>query len=150
MNKWALLFGVVFGMLVTLAGFTQYDVIHQGLMFHSARIFLIMGSSIAVSMLTLWVLERRGWTTPLGGPLRFKRLGIERKHIFGGIVFGIGWAVSGRCPAVSAAMFGSGKLMGLIVMAGLFTGTLLRDVVVDSMTRQAVSQPSGHDVQDML
>lgn len=129
MNRIGVLFGVTFGFVIALAKFTDYNVIHQGLLLHSARIYLIMASSMVVSTAVLWVLERRGWKTPIGGLLKLRRSPIAAKHIYGGVLFGIGWAVAGTCPAVSAAMVGSGRWMGIFVMVGLFLGTLLRDVV---------------------
>lgn len=129
MNIVAILFGVIFGALLVGARVTDYNVIHQGLLLQSAYVYLMMGSAMLVGLLCLWVLERMGWKTPLGGTLRLRRLSIGRKHILGGVLFGIGWAATGTCPAVSAAQLGSGTLAGAIVMGGLFVGTLLRDLV---------------------
>jgi uncharacterized protein len=129
MNIVATLFGVIFGALLVGSRVTNYNVIHQGLLLHSAYVYLMMGSAMLVGLLCLWVLERMGWKTRLGGPLRLRRLSIGRKHILGGVLFGVGWAVTGTCPAVSAAQLGNGILAGGVVMVGLFAGTLLRDLV---------------------
>lgn len=150
MKLTALLFGIAFGMLVTLAGFTHYDVIHEGLLLHNANIFLVMGSCMVVAMGLLWWMEQRQWITPMGGKLSLRRVRAERKHVFGGILFGIGWAVSGTCPAVSAAMFGSGFLMGGVVMIGLFIGTLLRDLVVRQQMKKFTDQSATFGSQEML
>jgi uncharacterized protein len=142
MKPLAAFMGVIFGFLLVSANFTEYDVIHQGLLLHNARIFLVMGSTMVISAGLLWVMEKRGWVTPLGGRLQLRRRSIERKHIYGGILFGIGWAISGTCPAVSAAMLGSGHLMGLFVMIGLFFGTLLRDMVVRWQSHRGRNLPT--------
>lgn len=132
----ALLFGIVFGALLAGSKVTNYNVIHSGLLLHSAYLFLLMGSAMATGFVVLWFLEKRNWKTWLGGPLKLKRLSIQRRHIIGGSIFGIGWAVTGTCPAVSAAQLGTGMLTGIIVMAGLFAGTLLRDISVNKSSRE--------------
>lgn len=129
MNVIAILFGVIFGALLVGSRVTDYHVIHQGLLLHSAYVYLMMGSAMVVGLGCLWILERAGWKTLLGGPLRLSRLTIGRKHILGGVIFGVGWAATGTCPAVSAAQLGSGTLTGVVVMAGLFAGTLVRDLL---------------------
>ncbi|MFC5530686.1 DUF6691 family protein [Cohnella yongneupensis] len=121
------LFGIAFGFLIALAQFTDYDVIHQGLLMKHAYIYLVMASSVVVSMLLLMLLTKLKWRTLLGGPLKLTKLPVRKHHIWGGALFGIGWAITGTCPTVSAAMVGTGKLLGLSVMAGLFVGVLVKD-----------------------
>ncbi|WP_091223642.1 DUF6691 family protein [Paenibacillus sp. BC26] len=87
-----------------------------------------MASSVIVSMILLWLLTKLKWRTLLGGPLKLPKLPIRKHHIWGGALFGAGWAITGTCPTVSAAMLGTGKLLGLSVMAGLLVGVLLKDV----------------------
>jgi uncharacterized membrane protein YedE/YeeE len=41
--------------------------------------------------------------------------------------FGIGWAITGSCPATSAAMLGSGIGYGAVVMVGIVLGVLIFD-----------------------
>lgn len=108
------LFGLAFGFLFAAAGLNQYDVIHSMLLLENFEPFLIIGSAMGTALPVLWILEKRGWHTPLGGPLALTRWRFERKHIGGGIVFGTGWAVTGACPGT----IGTGSLLGFVLMAG--------------------------------
>jgi uncharacterized membrane protein YedE/YeeE len=65
--------------------------------------------------------------TPLHGMLKVKRISVDKKHINGAVIFGIGWAITGICPATSAAMLGSGIGYGAVVMAGILLGVLIFD-----------------------
>jgi uncharacterized membrane protein YedE/YeeE len=136
-NRLGFLFGAAFGAVITAGRMNEYNVIHNGLRLTNLYMFFAMGSAIAVSMPLLYLLRRRGWATPLGGSLDLSTSPIERKHVLGGLVFGTGWAVAGTCPAPALAMAGSGGLLGLIVVAGIFFGLHLRDVVVDRSARTA-------------
>ena len=83
-------------------------------------VFLLMGSAIAVSAPLLWMLERRGIVTPLGGKLRLSRSMPERHHVRGAAMFGVGWAIAGTCPGPALVMVSSGALVGLVGAALIF------------------------------
>jgi uncharacterized membrane protein YedE/YeeE len=126
------LFGTAFGFLIALAGLNNYEVIHNMLLLQDFQPFLIMGSAVAVSLCMLFVLERRGWVTPLGGALSLGRNNIERHHLTGAAIFGTGWALAGTCPAPALAMAASGAGLGLVVAGGLFAGLYARGVVEEA------------------
>jgi uncharacterized protein len=141
-NPIAGLFGVAFGFGFSGAGLNQYDVIHQMLLLKNFDPFLIMASAMATALPILWLLERRQWTTPLGGPLHLNRWPIERKHVIGGVIFGAGWAVTGACPGTASTTLGSGSGMGIVLIAGMMLGTRLRDFHVQQTT-ESRSTTSG-------
>ncbi|CAN5508296.1 hypothetical protein BH24CHL1_BH24CHL1_10790 [soil metagenome] len=134
LNVVAALFGVAFGFLFAAAGLNQYDVIHSMLLLENFEPFLIMGSAMGTALPLLWILERRGFHTPIGGPLALTRWQFERKHIQGGIVFGTGWAITGACPGTISTTLGAGSLMGLVFMAGALAGIYARDGFVQRTT----------------
>jgi len=124
-------FGIAFGFLFAAAGLNQYDVIHRMLLLENLAPFLIMGSAMATAMPILWLLERRKWRTPLGGAMMLRRWPIERKHLWGGIVFGTGWAITGACPGTASTTLGSGSLLGAVLIVGMVLGIALRDAVAE-------------------
>ena len=131
LNGASLLFGAAFGFLFSAAGFNQYDVVHATLLLEYLDPFFVMGSSVVTSMLILWLLERRDWTTPLGGALTLRRWPVERKHVYGGMVFGTGWAIIGACPGTASTMLAAGSLLGVVPLAGILVGIAMRDRVVE-------------------
>ncbi len=122
MNRTALLIGAAFGFLVTAAGLSNYQVIHDMLLLREPDVFLLMASAIAVAAPLLVILERRRLRTPLGGELKVQRLPITRRNIFGAAVFGGGWAIAGTCPGPALAQIASGRLSGLFTALGIFAG----------------------------
>lgn len=134
------LFGLVFGFLFAAAGLNQYDVIHRMLLLRDLDPFLIMGSAMATALPLLWLLERRRWQTPLGGPLALRRWPVQRSQITGGVIFGIGWAVTGACPGTASTVLGAGSLLGLVLIAGMVAGAGLCDVAVGEPETAEVGQ----------
>ena len=127
LNIIGLLFGCGFGFVLGAAKLHEYDTIHRMLRFDEPDVFLLMGAAIATSLPLLWILERRKTQTLLAGPLVLSRSQPERHHVVGGALFGIGWAVSGTCPAPALVMLASGGLLGAVAISGLFVGISLRD-----------------------
>ena len=126
MNLFTFVVGLAFGFLMVAARLSDYTVIHDMLLLREPDVFLLMGSSFAVAMPLLWILRRRNWKTPIGGALQLDRVEIERKHVYGGALFGAGWAAAGTCPGPAIGMAVSGGVLGIVVMAGLGSGLILR------------------------
>lgn len=123
------LFGTAFGFLIALAGLNNYEVIHNMLLLDDLQPFWIMGSAMTVALTILFVLERRGWVTPLGEVMTLGRSSIRHHHIVGAAIFGTGWALAGTCPAPALAMGASGAMFGFVVAGGLFAGLQARALV---------------------
>ncbi len=149
MNIFIVLIGMAFGFLIVATGLSNYTVIHDMLLLREPDVFLLMGSSFAVAMPLLWILRRRSWKTPMAGELNLNRVPNERKHVYGGAIFGAGWAAAGTCPGPAIGMAASGGLLGLIVMAGLGSGIILRNLVAGNIffrrdTDLGQSQPAAN------
>ncbi len=134
-NLVALFFGLTFGFAFSAAGFNQYDIVHRTLLLQYWAPWLVFASAIGTAMPLLWILEARGWHTPLGGKLTPKRWEIGRDRVLGGAVFGVGWAVTGACPGTVSTMVVAGGLLGIVPLAGIIAGIVLRDVMVERAAR---------------
>jgi uncharacterized protein len=136
--------GAAFGFLIQAAGFGDADFIHRMLLFQNWYPWEVFASAIAVGIAAFWLLERRKWVTPLGGQLKLNRTAIKTRHIYGGLLFGLGWAFSTTCPVPAIAMVAGGGVLGLAVMIGLFTGVLIGDWVagghVPGLSRRPVER----------
>ncbi|MBI4280497.1 MAG: YeeE/YedE family protein [Armatimonadetes bacterium] len=141
MNALGFLIGAGFGFAIAATRLSDYDVIHNMLLLREPDVFLLMASAIGTAMPLLWLLQRRGWKTALGGPLKLNYSKVERKHITGGILLGTGWAAAGTCPGPALAMTVGGTTLGLVVMVGLTAGLFLRDAV--AVRDAQVAAPSG-------
>lgn len=119
------LFGVLFGVVLSRSGVTDYDA--SAAMFRLAdfHLFGVIGAAIVTAALGLWTLRRAGNRTVTGAPLELRRKPWHSGAIWGGLVFGMGWALSGACPGTALVQVGEGKLIALVTVAGIFGGTYL-------------------------
>jgi uncharacterized protein len=132
--------GVVFGFLLTASGLGDYDTIHDGLLLRNPYIYLMMASATGTAWVGLAVLRRVG-RTRFAGPLRLPHARIERRHVYGGAVFGLGFGVGATCPGITIAMTATGGLYGLVVLVGLIAGLWLRGRVERRQLQPLTTEP---------
>jgi uncharacterized membrane protein YedE/YeeE len=136
----ALAVGAAFGFLLTASGLGDYDTIHDGLLLRNPYIFLMMASAMAVAFAGLAVLRWLGHTR-FAGPLSLPHQRIERRHVYGGAIFGLGFGVGATCPGMTVAMTATGGLYGLVVLVGLLGGLWLRGSVERRQQRTPSTEP---------
>jgi uncharacterized membrane protein YedE/YeeE len=139
-----LLFGAGFGFVLAAANLHEYKTIHDMLSLEEFDVFLLMGGAIGVSLPLLWILERNKTKTVLAGTLTLSRSPIKRQNVIGGALFGVGWAVSGTCPAPALVMLASGAGLAAVTIAGLFIGLGLRDAQTSRKSGSAVAGDGEH------
>ncbi len=134
--------GLLFGFLLTGSRLGDPAVVSGGLALRDPYIFQMMGSAMVVATGGLLFMRRRG-VTVFGGALTLPRRPVERRHVYGGIVFGLGFGVAGACPGTAIAMAATGGIGGLLVLAGLIGGLRLRGAVERRERRHAdVPEPA--------
>lgn len=109
------LFGLLMGMSLTFIGFADYGELHRMFVFADLRLLLVFAGGVALSMVGFAVLAR-------GEKLARKPL--HKGSVPGGILFGLGWAITGACPSVALVQLGGGYLPALVTMAGIVMGVL--------------------------
>lgn len=107
-------FGALLGFVISAIGFTDYGELLKMLTFESLRMFLAFCGAVAVSIVGYRVLAT-------ARPLAKRRM--HPGVVVGGVLFGVGWAVSGACPGAAFAQLGQGKLWAIATLAGIALGT---------------------------
>ena len=58
-----------------------------------------------------------------GEEITFTNKKFNKGQIYGGLIFGLGWAITGACPGPLFAQLGSGSLAVIVVIASAIAGT---------------------------
>jgi uncharacterized membrane protein YedE/YeeE len=133
-------FGILFGFILSRARVTDYDVIAAMFRLADFHLFGVIGSAIATAALGFWLLRRAGNTTVSGAPLELRRKPWQPGAIWGGLLLGAGWALSGACPGTSLVQIGEGKLVAFITVAGILLGTFLYGWVKSAWSHPPVAR----------
>ena len=121
-----MLFGAAFGFLISWGTLTDPDTIRQMLRLEDAYVFLMMGGAVAVGFAGVKLLTRKPTRALVtGDPVVARTDRIERRHVVGSAMFGLGWAIADTCPGPVAAQLGQGLPWALCTAAGITGGVLL-------------------------
>ena len=126
-----LLAGVFFGFSLSRVGAAEYDLIYAMFAAEDFKLAWVMLSAIIVGFIGMRVLFGTGGRSIDGNPVAVNKKRLSRLNAAGGILFGIGWGMSGACPGTILAQLGEGKLLGLFTLAGIITGTYIYALLVE-------------------
>jgi uncharacterized membrane protein YedE/YeeE len=121
-----LLLGIAFGITLTQAEVLSWFRIQEMFRFHSPRMYFIIGSALAVAMLSVEIIKRYQIKTLAGEPIVIppKRMDRGIRYVLGGTLFGIGWALTGACPGPLFALVGNGLTVMIAAILSAIAGTL--------------------------
>ncbi len=115
------LIGVVFGVTLSWTGLTSPDVLREGLLFENAYLYLFFASAVLTSFVGLRLVKGR--RAPLTGQtVAWATQRVERRHIAGSLVFGLGWGIADACPGPIATQLGQGIWWSVFTLAGTLIG----------------------------
>ena len=125
MNPRHVLYGLVFGFLLTRIGATDYDAIAG--MFRLADLHLlgVIGLAVVANAAGFALLRKRQIRSASGAPLAMATKPMVPGLLTGALVFGSGWAIAGTCPGTALAMIGEGKLSSFATFTGILLGAWL-------------------------
>ncbi len=125
-----LLIGILFGIIMTKSEAISWYRIQEMFRFQSFHMYGIIGSALATGILMVQYIKRRHIKNDLGVEIEFpdKKKSIAR-YLFGGIVFGLGWALIGACPGPLYVLVGYGYTSYIIVILAAILGTFLYGLV---------------------
>jgi len=120
--------GTAFGLVLSRSGAADYDFIQKMFLFQDIQLYGIIGTAIVVTAPGLYLLKRHG-RTAAGAPLGVKAKPSHRGNAIGGVLFGIGWSMTGMCPGPIVVNVGEGKLYAIAALVGTLLGAYLLGTV---------------------
>jgi len=113
--------GTIFGFVLSRSGATDYNYIQAMFLFEDLQLYGIIGTAVLVTAPGVWLIRRRGRTL-LGGPIDIELKPLHRGNVAGGLLFGVGWSITGMCPGPILVNIGEGKLYAVAALAGALVG----------------------------
>lgn len=122
--KYALI-GLIFGIVFIKSEVISWFRIQEMFRFQSFHMFGIIGSAIAVGMLSIFLIRKLGLKTIYGEEVHIPGKTFNKGNVYGGLLFGLGWAITGACPGPLYAQIGFGSLAIVVTLLSAIAGTWL-------------------------
>jgi len=87
--------------------------------------FGVIGSAVVTGMLSILLIKKFNIKTIKGEKIELPTKQFNKGQIYGGLIFGFGWAITGACPGPLFAQIGSGFGVIIITLLSAVAGTWL-------------------------
>lgn len=125
-----LVVGMLFGVIMMKAEVISWYRIYEMFHFQSFHMYGIIGSAIFLGIIGITIIKKRNLKDLYGDTIKIvpKAKSLKR-YLFGGIIFGLGWALTGACPGPMFVLLGTGTPVILVAIAGAILGTFLYGLI---------------------
>lgn len=125
-----LLLGIFFGIVLAKAQVISWFRIYEMFRFESFHMYGIIGSAVVLGVLIVQLIKRTNLKAIDGTPIVIEpKANTYKASIFGGILFGLGWALVGACPGPIYILIGAGFWSFIIVLAAALLGTFVYGIL---------------------
>ncbi|WP_343748321.1 DUF6691 family protein [Fluviicola sp.] len=118
-----LIVGILFGIVFVKAEVVSWFRIQEMFRFQSFHMYGIIGSAIVVGMISVRLIKKFNIKTIYGEKIEFHPKQFNKGQIYGGFIFGLGWAITGACPGPLFAQIGTGALVIIVTLLSAVAGT---------------------------
>ncbi len=112
-------FGIVFVKSEVISWFRIQEMFHL----HSFHMYGIIGTAVIVGAISVFLLKKLNIKTLSGGEITFGGKPYNKGTVIGGLLFGIGWAITGACPGPLYANLGAGFGVATVIILSALAGT---------------------------
>ena len=126
-----LLIGIVFGVTMYKTEAISWYRIQEMFRFHSFHMYGIMGSAVLTAMLLMIPLQRRARAKGIAAAPRPFQHGVW----LGGLIFGMGWALTGACPGPLWIHIGAGTSVMFVAIFSALAGVFVYALVEPRLPR---------------
>jgi uncharacterized membrane protein YedE/YeeE len=129
-----LLLGIVFGIVMAKSEAISWYRIQEMFRFQAFHMYGIIGTAVVLGVSGVALIKKFNLRDFHGNPIMFypKEKSIAR-YLGGGIIFGLGWALSGACPGPMVVNIGYGYLPMIIVFFSAIVGTFFYGYFKDKL-----------------
>ena len=121
-----LLVGLLFGIVMTKSEAISWFRIQEMFRFQSFHMYGIIGVAVVLGAVMHWWMKKSGFKNVDGTAIEFAdKPDTYKASIFGGTLFGLGWAMTGACPGPLYTLVGHGLSIILVVIASALVGTFV-------------------------
>ena len=115
--------GMVFGMVIVKAEIISWFRMQEMFRLQSFHMYGVIGSAIGVGMLSVYFIKKFKVKTIYGEPIIIQPKKFNKGQVYGGLLFGLGWAMTGACPGPLFAQIGTGATVVIVTLLSAVAGT---------------------------
>ncbi len=115
--------GICFGILLVKSEVVSWFRIQEMFRLQSFHMYGVIGSAVVVGAISVWLIKKFNIRTIYGEKIEFSKRKFNKGQVYGGLIFGFGWAITGACPGPLYALIGSGATVVVVMVLSAVAGT---------------------------
>ncbi len=129
-----LFIGILFGIVMFKSEAASWFRIYEMFQFKSFHMYGIIGSALAIGVVMIQLIKRYQLKSAFGEPIVIPdKTKSFYRYSLGGIIFGLGWGLSGACPGPIFTLLGAGFLPIAVVLVFAVVGTWIYGLLMDRL-----------------
>lgn len=125
--------GFIFGVILIKAEVISWFRIQEMFRFQAFQMYGIIGSAVVIGIISVFLIKKYKIKTIKGEEIKIEPKTFSKGNIIGGLMFGLGWAMTGACPGPLYALVGSGLLIVAVVLLSAVFGTWVYGCIKDKL-----------------
>ena len=122
-NLLFLFLGTLFGITLLKADAISWFRMQEMFRFQGFQMFGIFMTAIPTAALSIFLLKKFKIKTLDGEPLKIVKKKFNLGYVYGSLLFGIGWGLTGACPGPIYVQIGSGLFIAIVTLLSALAGT---------------------------
>jgi uncharacterized membrane protein YedE/YeeE len=115
--------GIFFGIVLIKSEVVSWFRIQEMFRLQSFHMYGVIGSAVAVGALSVWLIKKFKIKTIHGEDIVLPQKSYNKGQLYGGLAFGLGWAITGACPGPLYAQLGYGSTVTAFTIFMALVGT---------------------------
>jgi len=115
--------GVAFGIILVKAQVVSWFRIQEMFRLQSFHMYGVIGSAVVVGMISVFIIKKFKIRSIDGEQIILPQKKFSMGQVYGGLMFGFGWAMTGACPGPIFAQIGTGATVVVITLLSAIAGT---------------------------
>jgi uncharacterized membrane protein YedE/YeeE len=115
--------GIAFGIILIKSEVISWFRIQEMFRLQSFHMYGVIGSAIVVGAISVWLIKKFNIKTVYGEKIEIHSKPFNKGQVYGGLLFGLGWAITGACPGPLFAQIGSGATVIAVTLLSAIAGT---------------------------
>jgi uncharacterized membrane protein YedE/YeeE len=115
--------GTSFGIIAVKSEIISWFRIQEMFRLTSFHMYGVIGTAVVVGIISIQLIKRLNIKTLSGEKISITPKVFQKGQIYGGLIFGFGWAITGACPGPLFAQIGSGFGVITVTLLSAIFGT---------------------------
>jgi uncharacterized protein len=115
--------GILFGILLVKSEVISWFRIQEMFGLQSFHLYGVLGSAVITGIISIWLIKKWQIKTISGESIVLSPKKFNKGQVYGGLLFGFGWALTGACPGPLFAQIGTGASVIIVTLLSAVAGT---------------------------